>query len=285
MSRLALFNGRTPGKPDSPHVVRALTLNVAGLEREWFQGRAERLCAGLTAVEPDLVFLQETGIRGGTDCHDQAAWIGEWLGLNAWVFVPYGNPEEQFSPEQGGIAILSRWPLLSVEERRLPPGLQAPDHRTALLASVAHPAGTIHTVSTHLSWRENESTRRHEQVVALLDRAQDKAWMRHGARFILAGDLNATEDETCVTFLREHLQDAYRQLHPGQDGFTWDRDNPYAGNYPSPSRRLDYIFVDHACRVLASGRALHTPTWVASDHYAVWADLTWPEETEALTAG
>jgi endonuclease/exonuclease/phosphatase family metal-dependent hydrolase len=65
-------------------------------------------------------------------------------------------------------------------------------------------------------------------------------------------------------------------VHPTEAGSTWESANPYSGGYPSPDRRLDYIFVDRGAQVLASGRALHTLEWVASDHYAVWADLSWP---------
>ena len=42
-----------------------------------------------------------------------------------------------------------------------------------------------------------------------------------------------------------------------------------------PDGGLDYIFVNRGGSVKASGRALHTAEWVASDHYAVWADLAW----------
>ncbi len=85
-------------------VVRIMTLNLAGLEKDWFKGRAERLCAGLTPLGPDILCLQEAAIRGGPDFHHQISLIGDWLGLDIQVFVPYGNPQELHSTEQGGIA-------------------------------------------------------------------------------------------------------------------------------------------------------------------------------------
>lgn len=277
-ARLTPAGGPPPETPPPARaggVVRIMTLNLAGLEKAWFDGRAERLCAGLTPLEPDVLCLQEAGIRGGADFHHQCQLIGEWLGLDVQVFLPYGNPEELTSNEQGGIALLTRWPLLAVEERRLPPGLFPPDNRNALMATIAHPTGAIHVANTHLSWRPEEADVRKSQVIALLDRAQDEGWLRLGERFILLGDLNATEDEACIDLLERHMIDAYRHHHPGDGGHTWDNQNPYAGGYPSPSRRLDYIFVNRSGRVVASGRALHTPAWVASDHYAVWADVAW----------
>lgn len=280
MTEEATFGEATAGQdgpqpPRTTDVLRIMTLNLAGMEKEWFAGRAERLCAGLTPLAPDVLCLQEVGIRGGADFHHQCQLIGEWLGLEIQVFVPYGNPEELTSNEQGGIALLTRWPLLSVEERRLPPGLFPPDNRTALFATIAHPTGAIHVANTHLSWRPEENGVRQAQIIALLDRAQDEGWLRRGERFVLLGDLNATEDEACIDLLERHMIDAYRHHHPGTGGVTWDNQNPYTGGYPSPSRRLDYIFVNRSGHVVAAGRALHTPTRVASDHYAVWADLAW----------
>ncbi|MDB5100979.1 MAG: putative secreted protein [Cyanobacteria bacterium RYN_339] len=258
-------------------MIRVMTLNLAGMEKEWFEGRAERLCAGLTPLAPDVLALQEAGVRGGVDFHHQVSLIGEWLDLDVQVFIPYGNPEEVNSNEQGGVALLTRWPLVSVEERRLPPGNYPPDSRTALLATIDHPEGRLHVVNTHLSWRPDEAHVRLNQLITILDRAQDEGWLHRPERFVLLGDLNATEDEPVIDLLERHLVDTFRAHHPTEPGYTWESENPYSGGYPSPKRRLDYIFVDRDATVSASGRALHTREWVASDHYAVWADLSWPE--------
>lgn len=256
-------------------MVRVMTLNLAGLDKEWFDGRAERLCAGLTPLQPDILCFQEATVRGGTDFHHQIALIGEWLDLPINVFVPYGNPEELYSKEQGGLGLLTRWPLLAVEERRVQPGNYPPDNRNAMLTTISHPEGPLHIINTHLSWRPDEADVRQAQLMAILDRAIDEGWLAHDERFILLGDMNATEDEPVIDMLSRRMIDAYRAHHLKEPGYTWENTNPYSGGYPSPSRRLDYIFVNKGCTVLASGRALHTQEWVASDHYAVWADLTW----------
>lgn len=257
-------------------MVRVMTLNLAGFEKRWFDGRAERLCAGLTPLMPDVLALQEAGIKGGADFHHQIQLIGEWCDLPYNIFIPYGNPEELYSNEQGGIALLTRWPMLAVEERRLRPGHYPPDNRTALFATLGHPTAPLHVVNTHLSWRPDEADVRRDQLLTILDRAQDEGWTHREARFIIMGDLNATEDEPVIDLLERHMTDAYRVYHT-DPGVTWENTNPYSGGYPSPARRLDYIFVNKSCRVAASGRALHTAEWVASDHYAVWADLIWDD--------
>lgn len=256
--------------------IRVMTLNLAGMEKQWFHGRAERLCAGLVPLSADVLVLQEVGIRGGADFHHQVSLIGDWVDLPIKIWIPYGNPEELTSNEQGGIALLTRWPLLSVEERKLPPGKYPPDNRVALLATIAHPDGPIHICNTHLSWRPDEADVRLNQLIMILDRAQDEGWLHSDERFILMGDLNATEDEPVIDLLERHMIDAYRAHHV-DPGCTWESTNPYSGGYPSPNRRLDYIFVNKGANVVSAGRALHTAQWVASDHYAVWADILWPE--------
>jgi endonuclease/exonuclease/phosphatase family metal-dependent hydrolase len=130
-------------------------------------------------------------------------------------------------------------------------------------------------VNTHLSWRPDEADVRLTQLITILDRAQDEGWLHVEERFVLMGDLNATEDEPIIDLLERHMIDSYR-VHHTDPGCTWENTNPYSGGYPSPSRRLDYIFVNKGASVANSGRALHTHQWVASDHYAVWADVLWP---------
>lgn len=263
-------------------MIRVMTLNLAGMEKGWFGGRAERLAAGLQPLQPDVLCLQEAGVRGGSDFHHQVSLIGDWLDLPYYVFSPYGNPEELISNEQGGVALLTRWPLCSVEERRLPPGKYPPDNRTAQMVSIQHPEGGLHIVNTHLSWRPDEQDTRMNQMVSILDRVQDEGWLHDDEHFVLMGDLNAADGEPVLEMLARRLVDAFRLLHPENPGYTWEPTNPYSGGYPSPSRRLDYIFVDRQATVSAAGRALHTTEWVASDHYAVWADLSWPPRQEDL---
>lgn len=261
--------------------MRVATLNIAGMAKAWFSGRADKLCDGLRALGPDVLALQETGVRGGPGFHDQAAFIGKCVGLPVRIFVPYGNPEEVDSDEQGGVALLSRWPVLTFEERRLTPGLYPPDNRTALLVELGTPEGSLHVVTAHLSWRPEEAGVRRDQVSEMLARARDHGWLpgmtrAEQSRFVLLGDLNALEHEPAIDMLEHQLVDAFRHHNPEDPGVTWARSNPYSGGYPSPDRRLDYIFVDAMARIAASGRALHEPATIASDHFAVWADVVWP---------
>lgn len=258
--------------------VRILTLNLKGLESDWHGVRRPALVAGLKPLALDLVALQEVAIHTRPFYH-QAQDLATALGMRAFAYAPYGNPAEVSSPEQGGVALLARWPLTLVENRRLPPGLRHPDNRVALLASVMAPDGPLHVAVTHLSWPPEEGAQRQAQLETILQRARDYGWLSPPARFLLAGDLNAPPDEPGIVALSSLLQDAWRVVHPDDPGPTWSHDNPLTGDYPLPSRRLDYLFVDPRATLESVRLLFDSPeTGVVSDHYALMASVRWKEE-------
>jgi endonuclease/exonuclease/phosphatase family metal-dependent hydrolase len=262
-------------------VVRVVTLNLWGLNG-WFEGRAAALEAGLRALAPDIVCFQEATIRSRDgEVYHPAAAIGEAVGLRVSAFSPYGNPAETMSPLQGGVAILSRWPIRVVENRRLPSGHAANDHRVALIATLAAPGGDLRVVTTHLSWRPEESEIRLVQAGVLLDYLSRCRWCGPAGRLILAGDLNATEDEPAIHLISERLKDAFRAAHPRDPGFTWVRQNPFARPIPPsvPDRRIDYLFCPRGARVASCRVVLDQPSPVyPSDHFGVFAELDFHED-------
>jgi hypothetical protein len=54
--------------------------------------------------------------------YNQAQAIGKEIDLPTTTFAPYGNPTETMSQHQGGIAIISKWPIGRIRNRRLCPG-------------------------------------------------------------------------------------------------------------------------------------------------------------------
>ncbi len=121
---------------------RCITLNLEGLEHDWFGTRFNIVVAGLRKYRPDVVCLQESTVRYGDGIYNQAQAIGEAAGFNSVAFAPYGNPTEIMSPNQGGVAVISRWPIRATRNRRLPTAHDSPpDARVALLVTlqlVAH---------------------------------------------------------------------------------------------------------------------------------------------------
>ncbi|HEY9855857.1 MAG TPA: endonuclease/exonuclease/phosphatase family protein [Stenomitos sp.] len=254
--------------------MRLVTINLSGVSDGWFEGRREALVSGLRALELDLVCLQEVASRGSPYPYDQVEDLTERLELPFACFSPYGNPEEIESRERGGVAIVSRWPFRMVETLPLPPGKVGPDARVASLVSFTHPHGEFHVLATHLSWPLDASAVRSEQLRYAMARVCDLGWDQPGARFILAGDLNAVESEPGIAHLTEHLQDAYRGRHPDLPGLTWTHENPLVW-YDAPDRRVDYLFVDRAAEVVAADVVLCDPECPASDHYGVFGHFRW----------
>src|ERR1700737_3471783 len=115
---------------------RIVTINVAGTKDDWFEKRRDLVVQGLATQKPDVVCLQETTLSRGYAVYDQARDIGEAIGLPYVAFAPYGNPIEVMSHEQGGVGIISRWPIRRVRNRRLPAAHEnPPDSRVALFAA------------------------------------------------------------------------------------------------------------------------------------------------------
>ncbi len=92
--------------------VRCVTINLKGLGLDWFERRFGALVGELKSLNPDLVCFQESTIRSSRGIlYDQARTVGEAVGLPISAFAPYGNPVEVMSRDQGGVALVSRWPI------------------------------------------------------------------------------------------------------------------------------------------------------------------------------
>lgn len=258
--------------------IRCITINIAGMKGDWFKKRYELLIGGLKTLRPDVIALQETSMRRFPEPYDQACAIGQALGLANHAFAPYGNPVEVMSPEIGGLAILSRWPLRGARSVRLASALGPdPDARVALMAEIAGPEASFEVITTHLSWRPEQVELRLVQTGLVFEWLTGGCWKTDAHGPILLGDLNATEEEPAVRLAGEALQDTFRSLHPHEPGHTWCNHNPLTQHYPLPDRRLDYIFAPREMEVLESGVVLggEGPDF-ASDHFGVLAELNVP---------
>lgn len=260
-----------------------LTLNLQGLGAGWFERRRGDLLPQLRALAPDVIALQEVAIRREPFYH-QAQDLAEQVAMATVAYAPYGNPDEVDSPEQGGVALIARWPLRLVESLRLPPGRRHPDNRVALMASLQAGSEALHVAVTHLSWPSEERPERGRQLGALLARARGYGW--HNERFVLAGDLNAPPDDPAIAALAGTFQDAWASAHPNELGHTWSHVNPLTGSYPMPSRRLDYLFVDERARVQEATLCFDDPArGYVSDHFGLLASFRWNDRLNPEEAG
>ena len=275
--------------------VKFMTWNVQGRVGEW-EERATAILATLAAVDPDVVFLQESWVEkaGGT----QAASFGESLGrhhVTAEALAGFDRYPD--APHWVVNAILSRWPIHLVHATPLPDEHGEPTWRHVLLARVERPAsagGPLLVAGTHLEHGLDRSATRQAQTAALcrhLDEALGPRADRTAAPpAVLGADLNAvpwSEEVRGLTGAARPfvdglvLVDAWDAAGNTGRGDTWAAMNPRVpARAVHPNRRLDYLMVTwprargrgHVTSCALAGTAAHDGVW-PSDHFAVVAEI------------
>jgi endonuclease/exonuclease/phosphatase family metal-dependent hydrolase len=204
--------------------------------------------------------------------------------------MSYGRtPSTYWQGYSFGNAILSRWPILEIENHALPGKSGAPGHRSLLLASIAAPFGALTVGCTHVDYLFDQSDLRLRQLRAV---AEICAAARHDTEnsfpIVLCGDLNAVPDSDEIRALTGRtaplspglvFQDCWELAGEGS-GHTWSSRNPYLADATWPNRRLDYIMVSWprpkglgkplAIELVGTGAVEGV---VPSDHYGVLATL------------
>lgn len=226
-----------------------LTLNVHAARTKAGRLDLSRVASELRAWRPDVALLQEIDRgRRRSDLVHQARWLGRRLGME----VAFGG-NNRARPGISGNAVLSRHPILSSRNRRLPrhPGR----YRRGLLRATLDVSGReVDVFSTHL---DHASPRlRREQTRAVLARV-----LRSRRPVVLGGDINTQPDTPPVRWIEQAgLVDAWAAAGRG-DGLTVPA---YA-----PRRRIDFVFSDESFRTVAADVLLSS----ISDHRGVRAEL------------
>jgi len=233
--------------------MKVLTLNAWGA-----YGPPERrpvLREAILRVDADLLLLQEANVPGLLES------------------LPY--PARLHSPETG-LAILSRFPLLSRREVRYRTLSALEPHliRGALIAEMDAGSFRFQAVTTHLAWKGDDGVTRLAQVEELLELTTALA-----DPVLIGGDFNAPPgDPPARKMFSGGFTDLYARLSPGDAGITWDNRNPFIQSHSVqfPDRRIDYLFLrDRAskltpthCEVVCR---IPTGSLHPSDHYGVLA--------------
>lgn len=232
--------------------LRVLSINIAGLQYSWFEGRRDMLIREIENLQPDIVFLQESTVIPSRK-YDQSYDILKGIGLSTSAFTPYGNEREFESERLGGIGILSRYPFKFVQNRKLPPSITDPyGARSGLGAIIEMNEREIFLATTHLSYRKDEKELRLRQATEFLSFVS-----MYGVRdVIIGGDFNAKDDEESISFIRERYEDV------GIDGPTFK------------DRRIDYLFSSHSLKAV-SGKVVLKANGLLwpSDHNGIMADF------------
>jgi len=234
--------------PGSTTDLTVVSFNIKSGHRADGSVQLDLVASNLAAWKPDLVLLQEVDknqVRTGRV--DQAAHLGERLRF----YSTFGANTANRAGGQYGTALLSRYPIVSVENTPLPrrPG----DEQRGLLHAVLDVDGSkLSAYVVHL--QHTSEAARLSQVTKIRQIVADDPLPK-----IIGGDFNATPGSGVMGVARSFASDTWTAVGAGP-GLTVPRD--------SPRRRIDYL--------LQSGlvpRDMQVLTPTVSDHRALWARM------------
>lgn len=239
-----------PASPAAASPLRVATYNIhQGFDASGRPG-LDAIADVLESEQLQIVALQEVSrgwaVNGSVDA---LSWLSERLGMQA-AWGPAADP-------LWGNAVLSRYPIVAVENRPMPNNGTLRFDRAYLIVTIAVSGEQIQVVATHLHHVQQEPQQRLPQVRALLDSID---WTRPT---ILLGDLNAQPHDEEMQLLTQSGLLAGDSLTP---------------TYPAerPRRQIDYILATGHF-ALNEVRAIQT---TASDHLPLTAVLLSTGDTE-----
>ncbi len=239
-------------------LLHVATLNIRNLADRWDE-RLGLLLADMSALQPDLLGLQEVVYPMQQDRLIGAAGEGRYAALRAWAGRPeYGN------------SLLVREPLAAEDVDRLELGL----NRSALRATVSLAGGSrVLVVVTHLHHEVAGAAERDEQAGRLLE------WIAASPAAeaqLVMGDFNAHPGEPAAERMRTAgFRSAYAEANGQDPAVTWPSglQAPAIDTDGDPAC-LDYIWVRGAVRVASARLAFdrpdaEDPTLFPSDHLGI----------------
>jgi endonuclease/exonuclease/phosphatase family metal-dependent hydrolase len=248
LTLFALSVGERPvrGQDNDSVELRVLTYNIHHGEGTDGIFDYDRLAKIMASTSADVIAIQEvdngTQRAGGTN---QAAELGKRLKMDH----AFGNAL-YFSNGEYGEAILSRFPISSVQAHHLP-FRHGQEPRTALAVTVSPGNGlpAFKFVGTHLCHQDEET--RTDQT-----RELDGLFAKSPIPVILAGDLNAKPESAAMKVLESNWMDSH-----------------------SPRSKIDYILIRKTdAWEIVSTRVLDKP--LASDHDPVLTVLKWNKRSD-----
>jgi endonuclease/exonuclease/phosphatase family metal-dependent hydrolase len=291
--------------------LRLLSLNVGSLLEPDWELRRNEVVAIVNQHRPDVFCLQE--IWQSSIDNTTAHWVRDQLDdryeivFGGHGFAPFSDENPSFA---FGSAILSRWPIETSNQWRLPVADDPDDPFPAMIPWEMVHARTagLDVFTVHLAPAPTHGRHRRLQVLEMdrLIRAQrgsldqlEMGSQRTAMPPLLTGDFNAEPDSDEIRFLKgltvlddrtTFFQDAWAVAGDDGPGYTSDwRTHPLSAALNIHRKRIDYIFVGDqfrragdAGRVLACEVIANEPiTGVqASDHRGLLAEIVWPTRPE-----
>ncbi|HEX8846252.1 MAG TPA: endonuclease/exonuclease/phosphatase family protein [Pyrinomonadaceae bacterium] len=242
----------TTFEPASAKVhLRVMTYNIhvgIGMDKKL---NLERISEVIRNEKPDLVALQEVdrGVR-------RTNGIDEIVELARLTQMEYAfAPNLDYQGGKYGVAILSRFPIRSIDHRRYANKREA-ERRGLLRVEVSVKGRVIHFVTTHLDYQFADG--RLFETEQLLQALADLK-----GPLIIAGDFNDEPNGTSYDLMQRSFTDGWRDAmkDEGRDGLTYPADKP--------AKRIDYVFVSKDIHV----RGAAVRQTLASDHLPLVVDL------------
>lgn len=240
--------------------MKILTLNLRHNQDRW-EERFPLVVDVLQQHQPDIIGFQEVWIP-----IQQADLI-----LNS--FSAQEHMHLYVLPKQGdygreGIAIASRYPIISHETLDLPDG-----ERVAQRALIDVDGSILCFCNTHLHDKPANESIRLPQMQALLEWLADVTYPT-----ILTGDMNARPESTTILKAKAKYQSAYEVAHGSEPAVTCP--TPLDTNFhPDRCSAIDYIFFsDDSLQVTSASIVADIPhpdddRLYPSDHYGILATI------------
>jgi endonuclease/exonuclease/phosphatase family metal-dependent hydrolase len=212
----------------------------------------ESIAAVINGQDADIVALQEVDVltnRSGQV--DQAARLGQLTGM----YHAFQPALLSYDGGQYGVALLSRYPIVS--SQRIPLRSAAEQRILALMEVAIDPDHVIPVGVTHFGI--TGATERQNQADDVKSALAGRPWA------VLAGDLNATPSEGCITSLRQQLSDAWTRGASGS-GYT------HSAGFPT--KRIDYVMLGAGWTSPLTAKVVSATS--QSDHRPVTATLILP---------
>jgi endonuclease/exonuclease/phosphatase family metal-dependent hydrolase len=242
--------------------MRFMTWNVWGRLGDPWSRRQRAIVETIHAERPEFVALQETWAVGEVS---QVDLLAAELGMSS-AFAPSRMPQGVDADGQLGLGILSRYPIVGVDQYPLS------GETIALRTEIWFGDHSLHFLTTCLDWEEDHHRERERQVDALIELTTKLA--AADDEVVLAGCLNAPPDRPEIERLREALYECGPDAGP-----TYSSHNPYLGHGEwLEDHRIDYVLTarepadpDH-CRSWPAGLEEDEGN-PPSAHYAVVSDI------------
>jgi endonuclease/exonuclease/phosphatase family metal-dependent hydrolase len=230
--------------------VRVLVYNThAGTDAKHV-GSLDRIARIVKDAKADVVLLQEvdsaTKRSGGVDQVARLTALTRYHGV-------FGRAID-YDGGKYGIAILSRWPIVSDTLIHLPVAEHDANYeaRGGLVVKISSPAGTLRVIDTHLEAYKNSYRLEQARTLVSIANAQ-----RDSGATIVGGDFNSEPGSGVISiFEQSGWRDGFAQCGTGS-GLSFPADVPV--------KRIDYLLVSGGTKCV-SAKVLDTQ---ASDHRPV----------------